>query len=168
MNHWHSMRASDADRERAADILKAAFAEGRLNPTEHRVRLDAVLRSQTYGEIQRQVADLPAGPVPFTPPSFDAANRALQANPWGTHAMVPTRRTEPLAKASLIMGAVAPLTCGLSAIPAIVTGHLALGRVSNTGDEGRGMAIGGLVLGYLHVVGGTLFILAGIIAGLSH
>ncbi|MET9019772.1 DUF1707 and DUF4190 domain-containing protein [Actinopolymorpha sp. NPDC004070] len=166
MNNWHTMRASDADRERAADILKAAFAEGRLNPTEHRTRLDAVLRSQTYGEIQRQVADLPAGPAPFVPPSFDAANRALQANPWGPNAIAPVRRTEPLAKASLIMGAVAPLTCGMSAIPAIITGHLALGRVANSGDDGRGMAIGGLVLGYLHVVGGAVFMLAAMLFGL--
>ncbi len=167
MNDWHTMRASDADRERGADILKAAFAEGRLNPTEHRTRLDAVMRSQTYGEIQRQVADLPAGPTPFTPPSFDAANRALQTNPWGTNAIAPVRRTEPLAKASLILGAVTPLTCGMSAIPAIVTGHMALARVGNSGDEGRGMAIGGLVLGYLNIVGGTLFMLLAIISGFN-
>ncbi|GAA5007437.1 DUF1707 and DUF4190 domain-containing protein [Actinopolymorpha pittospori] len=165
MSNWHSMRASDADRERAADILKAAYAEGRLTPTEHHARLDALMKSQTYGEIQRHIADLPAGPSPFPTASANPAYPAQQVNPWAQYAPVPIRPSEPLAKASLILGAITPLTCGISGVGAIITGHLALSRINQTGAEGRGMAIAGLVLGYLPVLGTALFMILAVLRG---
>ena len=63
-NNWDPMRAADADRERAADVLKAAVAEGRLSWDEHRQRLDRVMRAQTYGELRRLIEDLPQGALP--------------------------------------------------------------------------------------------------------
>ncbi|MFJ8657793.1 DUF1707 domain-containing protein [Streptomyces sp. NPDC093795] len=55
-----SLRASDADRDRIADILRDALAEGRLDPEEHSDRIDAVLRAKTVGELEPIVRDLPA------------------------------------------------------------------------------------------------------------
>ncbi|WP_158588005.1 DUF4190 domain-containing protein [Actinomadura logoneensis] len=40
----------------------------------------------------------------------------------------------------------------ISALSAIVFGHLALHRVKRTGEPGRGMSIGGLVMGYIGTV----------------
>ncbi|GAA4625155.1 DUF1707 domain-containing protein [Actinoallomurus vinaceus] len=54
------MRASDADRDRIADQLREALAEGRLTPEEHAERLDAVYQAKTYAELTPIVADLPA------------------------------------------------------------------------------------------------------------
>lgn len=54
------MRASDADRDRIADQLREALAEGRLTPDEHAERLDAVYQAKTYAELAPIVADLPA------------------------------------------------------------------------------------------------------------
>ncbi|MCX9191554.1 DUF1707 domain-containing protein [Carbonactinospora thermoautotrophica] len=56
------MRASDKDRDRVADILREAFAEGRLTPEEHAERLDAVYRAKTLGELEPLVRDLPVAP----------------------------------------------------------------------------------------------------------
>ncbi|REE99698.1 DUF1707 SHOCT-like domain-containing protein [Thermomonospora umbrina] len=55
-----AMRASDADRDRIADRLREALAEGRLTPDEHSDRIDAVYRARTYAELAPIVADLPA------------------------------------------------------------------------------------------------------------
>jgi len=54
------LRASDADRERAAGVLNAALAEGRLSVAEHSERLDAVYEAKTHAEIAPLVDDLPA------------------------------------------------------------------------------------------------------------
>jgi hypothetical protein len=64
------MRASDADRDRVADLLREALAEGRLTPEEHSERLDAVYAAKTYAELEPIVADLPrTGREPGPPPA---------------------------------------------------------------------------------------------------
>ncbi|KUL35701.1 hypothetical protein ADL22_26220 [Streptomyces sp. NRRL F-4489] len=55
-----TLRASDADRERVAGILRDAVAEGRLDMGEFEERLDAAYRARTYGELAPLTADLPA------------------------------------------------------------------------------------------------------------
>ncbi|MDT0265408.1 DUF1707 domain-containing protein [Streptomyces sp. DSM 44915] len=67
------VRASDADRDRIADILREALAEGRLEPDEHAERLDALYSSKTMGALESLISDLPAGqreaaPSPAAPP----------------------------------------------------------------------------------------------------
>ncbi|MER5678067.1 MULTISPECIES: DUF1707 SHOCT-like domain-containing protein [Streptomyces] len=54
------IRASDADRDRIADILREAMAEGRLTAEEHAERVDLVYRAKTVGELEPLVQDLPA------------------------------------------------------------------------------------------------------------
>lgn len=61
------MRASDADRDRVADQLREALAEGRLTPEEHADRIESVYRAKTYAELAPILADLPgsgAAPQP--------------------------------------------------------------------------------------------------------
>ncbi|MFI8926226.1 DUF1707 domain-containing protein [Streptomyces sp. NPDC053474] len=65
------LRASDADRERAADVLADALATGRIDPQEHSERLDRVYAAKTLAEIEPHLADLPdpegpGGGAPFT------------------------------------------------------------------------------------------------------
>jgi Domain of unknown function (DUF1707) len=57
------MRSSWADRERAIDVLKAAFAEGRLDRDEYAERVGRVYSSRTYADLALLTADLPAGPL---------------------------------------------------------------------------------------------------------
>ncbi len=55
------IRASDADRERIADRLREAAAEGRLLTHELEQRLTAAFTARTYGELDALVFDLPTG-----------------------------------------------------------------------------------------------------------
>ncbi|GAB2916027.1 DUF1707 SHOCT-like domain-containing protein [Streptomyces mayteni] len=64
-----AVRASDADRDRIADILREALAEGRIDAEEHEERIDAVYRAKTLAELEPLIGDLPAGQrhVPAAP-----------------------------------------------------------------------------------------------------
>jgi Domain of unknown function (DUF1707) len=52
-------RASHADRDRVIDLLKAAFAHGRLTKDELDERLGQALAARTYAELAALTADLP-------------------------------------------------------------------------------------------------------------
>ena len=54
------LRISDADRDRAAEILSNALAEGRLTAEEHSERLDAVYAAKVQADIVPLISDLPA------------------------------------------------------------------------------------------------------------
>jgi hypothetical protein len=58
-----TLRASDADRERIAEQLRHATAEGRLLAEELEERLEATFAARTYGDLDAVVADLPGGTV---------------------------------------------------------------------------------------------------------
>jgi len=59
------MRASDADRAAAGEVLRAALDEGRLDFHEYDERLRDAYTAKTYGELNRLMADLPIGtPAP--------------------------------------------------------------------------------------------------------
>ncbi len=71
----HLMRISDSDRDRAASILSAAMAEGRLSPDEHSDRVDAVYAAKTHAEIVPLVSDLPGGRTALGEPPSGLAVR---------------------------------------------------------------------------------------------
>jgi hypothetical protein len=52
-------RTSDADRDRAAALLRDHFAAGRLAAGELDERLTAALKAKTFGDLRRVLADLP-------------------------------------------------------------------------------------------------------------
>jgi uncharacterized protein DUF1707 len=52
--------ASDADRDRAAELLSAAFAEGRLTAGEHGDRVRAAYAARTWRQLRQLTHDLPA------------------------------------------------------------------------------------------------------------
>ena len=60
MSETPSVRASDAERERTVEQLRAASAEGRLTLEELSERVTAAYESRTHGELERLVHDLPA------------------------------------------------------------------------------------------------------------
>jgi hypothetical protein len=122
------MRAATADRDRAADLLNTAYAEGRLTRDEHEARLTQVMSAATFAELDAVVADLPGGrpPVPALPP-----------------------KTNSMAIASLLCGAGQVMFWPLITIPAIVLGHVARRQIRQTGEGGSGLATAGLVLGYI-------------------
>jgi Domain of unknown function (DUF1707) len=61
--------ASDADRERAVDVLKTAFVHGALTRDELTLRTGRALTARTYGGLAAITAGLtPAAPRPVTQP----------------------------------------------------------------------------------------------------
>lgn len=58
-----ALRASDADRERAASVLRAATADGRISAAEFDERLDLAYRAASVAELDSVLRDLrPAAP----------------------------------------------------------------------------------------------------------
>jgi hypothetical protein len=69
-----NLRASDADRERVANVLREAAGDGRLSMDELDERLDAVYAAKTYAELEPITHDLPDSGATYTPAPAPAAN----------------------------------------------------------------------------------------------
>lgn len=52
-------RLSDADRERALEVLREGAAEGRISQNTFERRMDVVLKAQWHGELHSALHDLP-------------------------------------------------------------------------------------------------------------
>lgn len=98
-----------------------------MDKEEYDVRVGRILASQTYAELDAVVTDLPGSqPAVYVP-----------------------RKTNPLAVASLACGAGQLILWPLVTIPAIVLGHIARNQIRRTGEDGSGLALAGLILGWV-------------------
>jgi hypothetical protein len=70
-----NLRASDADRERVANVLREAAGDGRLTMDELDERLDAVYAAKTYAELEPITHDLPDAGAAHAPAPSSAAPR---------------------------------------------------------------------------------------------
>jgi hypothetical protein len=84
MVHAPELRAGDADRQAAADRLRAAHDEGRLDLHEYDRRLADAYAAVTFGDLERLFTDLPmrsSPPVPaYSVSSAAGAARAAGAS----------------------------------------------------------------------------------------
>ena len=142
-----SMRAGDADRERVTALLNTAYVDGRLSKDEYDSRLESALSARTYGDLDRLVTDLPVAPT-------------TAVTPVGVAAVTPLAATNGLAVASLAFGLGQFVLGPLATIPAIVCGHVARRQIRRTGEQGGGLALVGLMLGWAAVILGILAIAA--------
>ena len=134
------MRAADADRDRVVECLNMAYSEGRLSKDEYDGRLENALSARTYADLDQLVTDLPA----------------VRAT-----AVIPVAKTNELAIASLACGLAQFMFGPVSAIPAIVFGHVARHQIKRTGEQGAGLALAGLILGWAAVIL-TIVLIAGL------
>ena len=158
-----SMLAATADRERTVDVLRAGFAEGRLREDELEKRVARAYGARTVGELMLLVADLPQGPqvmpVVQAPPGFRPVPPTFLPPP------VPP--TNGKAVGSLVCGLLIVPTLGLTGIPAVILGHTARAEIQRTDEGGDGLALTGLVFGWLAVTGWVLMLLLMIAAAAS-
>ena len=105
-----------------------------------------------YGQGAPQYGQ-PAG---YGPPQFG------QAAPYGRAG----RGTNSLAIAALCCGIGQIIAGPLAGIPAVILGFMSLGQISRTGEDGRGMAITGLVLGIVGLMLTVLVII--LIIAIAH
>ena len=143
------MRAADADRDRAVNYLTTAYTEGRLAKDEYDARLETALSARTYADLDHILTDLPV--------AQDAA-----PSPAATTMVTASARTNGLAIASLACGLAQFAFGPLATIPAIVLGHMARSQIMRTGEQGGGLALAGLVLGWGAVILGIVFIAVGL------
>jgi len=137
------MRATDADREKVHTLLQAAYADGRLTWEEFDARSTSLMQAKTYEQLGALTADLQQ-PVPYRQGSLAPA--------------VP--RTNPMAIASLGCGIGQIFFWVVGAVCAIVFGHIARRQIRETGEAGDGMALAGLILGYVGVLGPLILVIA--------
>jgi Domain of unknown function (DUF1707)/Domain of unknown function (DUF4190) len=143
---WGKMRAADVDRDRVAGILGTAFTEGRLTRDEYDDRLHTALTARTYADLDQVVADLPAAPSAEVAPVPEET------------------QTNGLAIASFACGLGQFVFGPLATIPAIVFGHMARNQIRRTGEQGAGLALAGLMLGWAAVILGIIFVAAAVVA----
>jgi Domain of unknown function (DUF4190) len=70
--------------------------------------------------------------------------------PYGGYPAPPG--TNGLAIASLVVSLASPLLCSLLSIVGIVLGVVALNQIKQTGQQGRGLALGGIIVGIVLIV----------------
>jgi len=143
------LRAAQADRERAVDVLKAAFAEGRLDQDEFADRVALVYRSRTYAELAELTADLPVGPL---------GTLVQLPYPYQSHLPAVPEDEPPmslLAGTALALAAAAPLIGGLTGPAALVLGFWAEADIASGRRSGMFWALLALVFG---AIGTGLFI----------
>jgi hypothetical protein len=176
------MLAGNSDRDRAGDVLKAAYAEGRLTKDEYDYRSGRALAARTVEELQQLTSDVPNGPS-AVPPTFQHPSPQGQLVPFQPQPIppyAPRRRQNSTATAALVFGIAAPVFSmvtaplvweldapylfWIGAAPALVLGHKARNEVRRTGERGEGTAMAGLLLGWICLAfSGLLTVLAAVL-----
>ncbi|MFE4458940.1 DUF1707 and DUF4190 domain-containing protein [Nocardia tengchongensis] len=130
--------ASDADREHAIEALKQNFQAGRITVDELSERIGHALNARTCGEIDRVMTGLPWQPVTPAPPRYPAFYAP------------PLPRSRGMGITAFVLG-VFGFVCGLTAVPAVVLGLVALTVEPERRDD-RGFAVAGLAVGLMWMI----------------
>ncbi|RIQ11200.1 DUF1707 SHOCT-like domain-containing protein [Jiangella rhizosphaerae] len=89
-----ALRASDADREQVADVLRQAASDGRLSLTELEERIEALYAAKTYADLEPVLSDLPADlPLPLSTAVVHRAAPAPAPSPSVRVGGVPSSRS---------------------------------------------------------------------------
>lgn len=59
-----------------------------------------------------------------------------------------------------VLAIVSLISAFFVSVVAVITGHMALGQIKRTAEKGRGLAIAGLIIGYVGIVTGVLAVVA--------
>jgi len=141
------------------DVLRQWIAEGRAG-------------AQTWAQAAGATAWQPLGSLPEFAGAFAPARPPVAGG--APPASLPTRQTNSLATASLVMGLLA-ITCGCCCcygfpfnLLGVVFALIALAQIQRSGglEEGRGFAIAGLVLSLLSLALAVFGTLVGFLAAL--
>jgi hypothetical protein len=112
----------------------------------------------------------PAGGAPGPPPAqygypppqtqYGYPPQPYQQQPHGYGGYPPHRRTNGMAIASMVLGIV--WIWWIGSVLALVFGYIARSQIRERGESGAGMAIAGIVLGWIGVGFFLLFVMLGV------
>lgn len=89
--------------------------------------------------------NLPDQPASQPAPAYGASAATPEyGQPAGT-------KTNTLAIVALVASLIG-LVSGIGFLAGIICGHISLGQIKKTGEQGRGLAIAGLIIGYIGIV----------------
>ena len=98
-------------------------------------------------------------PTPPPPPAYGQPAPAYgetapaYGQPATAYGQPPAAKTNTLAIISLIASiAGIVILWGIGSIAGVICGHISLSQIKKTGEQGRGMAIAGLIVGYAGIV----------------
>lgn len=146
---------------------------------------------QPHGQVPGQpsagAAQPPYAAPAYQPPAYPAAGYGAPGQPpapgapygYGAPAGHPSPygyvgvRTNPLAVTSMVASIVGfalawTWVLALGVIVGVITGHIALGQIARTREKGRGMALAGVIIGWVGIGIGVLILVAVLfVAGLG-
>jgi putative exporter of polyketide antibiotics len=71
----------------------------------------------------------------------------------------PVPKPQTNAILSLVLSLVGFATCGVTSIVGIIFGHIAMKKIKRGEEEGHGLALAGIIIGYVATIGYALFVL---------
>jgi hypothetical protein len=147
------------------DQLAELFRNGTVKPFDL-VWNETMTEWTAIGKVEAFASAAPA--TAPAPPSVGAAPTLSAAAMAGSGAYSPQfaaapQKTDGLAITSLVLGILSMICCGmgiLTGIPAVICGHIAMGRMKKDPNlQGKGLAIAGLIMGYLGIVVSVIYLI---------
>ncbi len=138
--------------------------------------LDAAVTCSVCGESLESysITEAPATPPPYAPPPPGPPSATVYAPPGTPGGYMATNPTNNMAITSLVLSIVGVATAPLCYLPILlapvgaIIGHMALNRIKTSGQEGRGLALAGIIIGWfgtLLAVGVVILIIVLVAAG---
>src|SRR5262245_29220496 len=97
----------------------------------------------------------PAAGQPVSGQPVSGQPMSPQAAPYGGYGypayapVAPSRSTNGMAIASLVCSVVGIATCGVTAVVGAILGHVARRQIRTSGEDGDGMALAGIIIGWI-------------------
>jgi len=99
------------------------------------------------------------------PPAPQPGN-PQQGYPQAGYPQQPAYSPYPVQKSGTnVLAIISLVGAFLFPLAGVICGHIALSQLKRTGESGRGLAIAGLVIGYIYIAFVALFVVIAIIAG---
>jgi hypothetical protein len=104
-----------------------------------------------------------------TPPQDPNAGYGQQpaAAPYSAPAASPYSGAPAQPNKTNVLAIVSLVSAFFVSVVGIITGHIALSQIKKTGENGRGLALAGTVLGYVFTLGWIILVVVWVIAAIA-
>ena len=110
----------------------------------------------TDPNADRNVPNVPPAPPAQPAPSYGTGAPAYGTGAPSYDATSPAYAAAPNGQKTNVLAIVSLVSSFFISIVGIITGHIALSQIKKTGEQGRGLAIAGLIIGYIGLVVGII------------